>query len=100
MSLFQLFPFFIISSSLFFSLSSNERGEQKRVQIPADLARELVLLAITRSPQPAADLCLPGHETWPGCVLTPSVRGPGAERGKGKGREINRPRWYSNTSVT
>lgn len=89
---------------LAFSLLANKRGLRFRNTYPAGLARELVLLAITRSPQPAAGLCLPGRET-PAWMRAYAIRQrprghDGAKRGKGKGREINGPRWYSNTSVT
>lgn len=97
MSLSFSFSFFLSPSfrplSLSFFLITNvvhKRGLRFRNSYSMGLARELVLLAITRSPQPAAGPCLPGRETpaWMrACAIRQRPCGHESGQDEGKGRE-------------
>lgn len=89
MSLFQFIPFVIVSSSLFWRtwLTKEDSGSETRIRVGP--ARELVSLAITRSPQPAAGLCLPGRET-PAWMRAYTIRQRPRGQSEGKGREGKR----------
>lgn len=61
---FLSWAFHLLSFSLPFPMIVvNKRGLGFRNTYPAGFARELVLFAIIRSPQPAVGPCLPGRET-------------------------------------